>query len=647
MPDCWEHVAKSKASNPENEKLVLPSDLGAGKRMRLGLEFLAEEEARLHEAHGIDLIARLQYISWTINALNDRKIVYTRGQDPRTKSFKLWKTQQDMRTARLADTTVTFGSSPSLQGAPDNNARKGLVRHGYDLSTASTLMISGGVTIAVVLPGGQAFVIKLRPTSERSPSSMLLEPPFSFNGSGIEPFNPPRCRQLKQACGRGYSYYERARKIKVQQDAFCPAALSGNWGTIGGSTAKFPEDLQWEALVDVLRGRVKIQNLCYEAVDLDGIIRLTNETMFNGEPPAVALFSTDGRYKREAYRGSGLAPKVLAENGLAVAMKSDPVPNSRYLLHEAQQAHYSCFLDNLALAAVTTTLQKLWVRMIELDIKEGYYADLVLWDSHPLSLGATSKQVFIDRIAQLEHPHVTSDKPLKSQRRLKLQIGRKKREWQYSGIDILPLGPKESFRTGSDGQVVLLVNAESIERPPFVVPTDTEPPIDEDLGYDTDDDELESREINSFLFWPVSCMRAWSWDVLTSSQGNFSGPPKSAPPGTVVARAPFQARPNSSRTPLLCLSLLQAPIVAMSNLRQISNGKIPYESSSFNLDPKLAGDDNTNESSPDFEAEGCTLFISVFTDAFPGLLRSGGSDTLVMPPAHPSGHFVYSPNRSL
>lgn len=45
--------------------------------------------------------------------------------------------------------------------------------------------------------GGQAFVIKLRPTTERSPSSMLLEPPFSFNGSGIDPLSPPRWRQMK------------------------------------------------------------------------------------------------------------------------------------------------------------------------------------------------------------------------------------------------------------------------------------------------------------------------------------------------------------------------------------------------------------------------------------------------------------------
>jgi hypothetical protein len=41
--------------------------------------------------------------------------------------------------------------------------------------------------------------------------------------------------------------------------------------------------------------------------------------------------------------------------------------------------------------------------------------DLVLWDSHPLSLGATPKQVFIDGIAQIRRPH-TNAKPIASQR---------------------------------------------------------------------------------------------------------------------------------------------------------------------------------------------------------------------------------------
>jgi len=34
--------------------------------------------------------------------------------------------------------------------------------------------------------------------------------------------------------------------------------------------------------------------------------------------------------------------------------------------------------------------------------------DLVIWDSHPLALGATPSQVFIDGIAQLESPYIVS-----------------------------------------------------------------------------------------------------------------------------------------------------------------------------------------------------------------------------------------------
>ncbi len=40
-----------------------------------------------------------------------------------------------------------------------------------------------------------------------------------------------------------------------------------------------------------------------------------------GRPPAAALFATHARYKRESYRGSEFAPRILAENGIQVVMK--------------------------------------------------------------------------------------------------------------------------------------------------------------------------------------------------------------------------------------------------------------------------------------------------------------------------------------
>ncbi len=60
--------------------------------------------------------------------------------------------------------------------------------------------------------------------------------------------------------------YDEARKIKEAQDEFCNIAEAGLWDELGlgedgmGITGgrEFPEDLQWEALVDVLRGKVKV-----------------------------------------------------------------------------------------------------------------------------------------------------------------------------------------------------------------------------------------------------------------------------------------------------------------------------------------------------------------------------------------------------
>lgn len=65
------------------------------------------------------------------------------------------------------------------------------------------LSVAGGVTTSLVLPGsadaigGQAFPIKLRPTAERSPTSMLIELPYTLNGTDVDPSLPPRWRHMK------------------------------------------------------------------------------------------------------------------------------------------------------------------------------------------------------------------------------------------------------------------------------------------------------------------------------------------------------------------------------------------------------------------------------------------------------------------
>ncbi|GAW06441.1 carbohydrate esterase family 9 protein [Lentinula edodes] len=272
-------------------------------------------------------------------------------------------------------------------------------------------------------------------------------------------------RELRISVDTIWAYrqgYEEARKLKVKQDAYCEKAVAGHWDNIGD----FPEDLQWEALVDVLRGKVKIQNHCYEAVDLDGIVRLTNEFKFPiaafhhahetylvpdllkkayGQTPAVALFATKARYKRESYRGSEFAPRILAENEIQVVMKSDhPVLNSRFLLNEAQQAHYFGLASNLALASVTSTPAQTMGQGHRIGfIRKGYDADVVLWDSHPLAIGATPKQVFIDGIAQLGSPFVLpKSKALQHAPETPNFEEEKKAALEFDGLP--PLEPKES-----------------------------------------------------------------------------------------------------------------------------------------------------------------------------------------------------------
>lgn len=200
--------------------------------------------------------------------------------------------------------------------------------------------------------------------------------------------------------------YNQAKIIKEKQDAFCEKVEKNDWeglldvaedsveigkkkgkNKISEEDLEFPEELQWEALVDVLRGRVKVcrfrQNIqiaplnqilalstllrgyrprwygsglyfsfrlysdksnCYL---LSFAIQLTNEFKFPiasfhhagetylvpsllkrvypGKPPAIALFASNFRKKREAYRGSEFAPAILAEEGIPVVMKVCPI----------------------------------------------------------------------------------------------------------------------------------------------------------------------------------------------------------------------------------------------------------------------------------------------------------------------------------
>ncbi|KAM0792660.1 hypothetical protein ACM66B_002440 [Microbotryomycetes sp. NB124-2] len=399
-------------------------------------------------------------VLYSHDILLDKGIIVEVGQNlSTTGADRIFKADGAFVTFGIVDmhSHISVDSFPNLSGSSDvNSVQNPVLPHLRSLDGINThdlafkRTVAGGVVASLILPGsannigGQAFVIKLRPTKEQTPDSLVLEMPYNVPSPGNEwKTGPPRWRHMKMACGenikRTYkqtrldlswnfrSAFEQARELKVRQDEFCGRVEQASLrGQRLGTDEKFPDDLKWEALVDVLRGKVKVNTHCYEATDLAAFVRHSHEFRFPiaafhhaheaylvpdllksafNNTPAVAVFATQARYKREAWRGTEYAPRISAQNNLTVIMKSDhPVLDSRFLMFEAQQAHHFGLSEHEALKSVTvnpSNVAGFGHRLGKVD--KGFDADLVVWDRHPLRLGATPSQVWIDGIAQLEN----------------------------------------------------------------------------------------------------------------------------------------------------------------------------------------------------------------------------------------------------
>ncbi|MCJ1297026.1 hypothetical protein MMC34_008595, partial [Xylographa carneopallida] len=306
---------------------------------------------------------------------------------------------------------------------------------------------SGGVTTSLVLPGsgnnigGEAFLFKSavgqgNGRSEISQKDMLADPEHNW-------------RYMKMACGenpkrvygkigRGpfsrlgeawefrHAFEEASKMVKAQND-WCSAA-----DTIGAENMDnyLPTELRWESLGAVLRGQVHVNTHCYTVADLEAFVRHTNEWQFpirafhhahqtylvpeilkrawGGRPPAAAIFADNMYYKVEAYTATEQAGKILYENGITPVYVSDnPVLNAQHLVFEAAKGYQYGLKYHAALASITTApaeLLGLGERIGK--IKSGFDADIVVWDSDPLSVGATPVQVWIDGAKQFKDPFI-------------------------------------------------------------------------------------------------------------------------------------------------------------------------------------------------------------------------------------------------
>lgn len=381
------------------------------------------------------------------------------GQDLDANSFPsdtlIWNANRRQLTTGIIDMHSHAGvdNLPSLVGNDDTNELSAditpFVRSidGLDpLDYQIQVIKSGGVTTSLVLPGsgnnigGEAFVIKHAVgesggRNETSIEDLLADPDRAW-------------RYIKMACGENakrvygkagehgpysrlgeswefrHAFEQAAAQVRAQDD-WCAAA--DNFGVENLDTY-LPQELRWETLGAVLRGQVHVNTHCYTIPDLEAFVDHTNEFQFavrafhhahqtflipevlkrawGDSPPASALFADNMWYKAEAYIGSEYAGKVLYENGLTPIYVSDnPVLDAQHVVFEAAKAFGYGLPYHAALAAVTTApAERLGLGQRLGKIKPGFDADIVVWDSDPLSVGAAPVQVWIDGTAQLEDP---------------------------------------------------------------------------------------------------------------------------------------------------------------------------------------------------------------------------------------------------
>ncbi|EFQ35553.1 amidohydrolase [Colletotrichum graminicola] len=433
--------------------------------------------------------------------------------DSLPKNTQVWDAKGRQLTSGIIDMHSHAGvnSLPELNGNQDvNEMADDITPYVRSIDGINPLdpqiqvIKSGGVTTSLVLPGsgnnmgGEAYVIKhavgkADGRTEFSAEDMLADPDRNW-------------RYMKMACGEnpkrvygkvghspfsrlGESWefrhaFEQAAKLVRDQDDWCDAA--DKFG-VGSHTSYLPQDLKWESLSAALRGQVHINTHCYTIPDLEAFVDHTNEFKFpvrafhhahqtflvpeilkrvwGGRPPASALFADNMYYKSESYIGSEYAGKILWENGLTPVYVSDnPVLNAQHVLFEAAKAYRYGLPYHVALSSVTSApaeLLGLGQRIGK--IKPGFDADIAVWDSDPLSVGAAPVQVWIDGAAQFSDPFEL-EKPLTGPISPDLRLANiteetlDLKEVVFTGVSNVWLSSKSVLSTGDETVNVVFAN---------------------------------------------------------------------------------------------------------------------------------------------------------------------------------------------
>jgi imidazolonepropionase-like amidohydrolase len=282
--------------------------------------------------------------------------------------------------------------------------------------------LAGGVTTELLLHGsanmigGQAVVIKNKFGLGRD-QMLFPNAPRSIKFASGE--NPKRVYG-----GKDQLPSTRMGNFEVMRQSFEDAkAYMASWDEYNAKVAKGDKsavapkkDLKMEALADVLRGKLYVQIHCYRADEF-----LTEEAIAHEygykirafhhalemykvadkiapENTAIATFADWWGYKDEAWDAIPWNAVMSMRKGVRVALKSDSNDQIRRLNQEAgKMVHYGAATEDEALQLVTLNpagIIGVQDRVGSLD--EGKDADIVIWNTDPLSTFARAEKVYID-----------------------------------------------------------------------------------------------------------------------------------------------------------------------------------------------------------------------------------------------------------
>lgn len=295
---------------------------------------------------------------------------------------------------------------------------------------AIPLILSGGVTTSLILPGsanligGQGLQVKMKGGGMVADMA-IAGAPLAFKMATGE--NPKRVYGAKGVLpstrmGNAWGFrrvFADAALLKQQQDQWDCIQQTGN-----AQQAPRPSNARLDPLVSILRQQAIVNVHCYEVQDFESVLRVADEfgfkisafhhaleayripEVFFERNITIATFADHWGFKMEAYNASVWSPSILRNASVQVAIKSDhPVIYAKFLIHEAVKAYHYGLSEEDALRSITAVPAVaigLGNRVGTLEV--GKDGDVVVWNSHPLIVGAKPTLVFIEGVLWVNNP---------------------------------------------------------------------------------------------------------------------------------------------------------------------------------------------------------------------------------------------------